>query len=208
MRYEVTVPTMQRAIARLEELGLLFVRHGSGMTVLDPVRHANPMILPYWIQALHAHPEQVRKPLEDFLALRRTLLAELLAAKPAEQTWAMLDEPLDELARCARQLKPSWRSLMDAELCLERQLLQATGQTAYAMIFNVFERLLQSVPELQRARYGQADAVLTCWEAMRAQPKQPLEALINHHRALDALTIERFIGRAPSPGVPSPGEDA
>jgi DNA-binding FadR family transcriptional regulator len=42
----VTVPTIQRVIARLEALGIAHARQGSGVSVLDPARHGGLSLIP------------------------------------------------------------------------------------------------------------------------------------------------------------------
>ena len=80
--YDVTVPTIQRALDRLGRTGLVTAKGGSGVTVNDPKRNMNLSLIPVWFEALAAEPEAAAKILRDFLALRRILTRHLFAVSP------------------------------------------------------------------------------------------------------------------------------
>lgn len=194
--YDVTVPTVQRAIARLEELGLLSVRHGSGMTVLDPLTHANLMVLPYWVDAVEENVE-VKKIVDDFLALRRTIVAEQCAAIGSDDAaWLQIDAAVAEFETLSKNRRTSINDLIKADLNIVRQLIAAKPQVAFSMVFNVYEHLVMQNEQLQAAMYASPTANAASWrellEQLGNQPKNVRHLTGEALHVVDTQTVSRL----------------
>ena len=205
-QYDVTVPTTQRAVARLEEMGLVQARQGSGVRVLDPRRHAALSALPYWVRGVVGQPEEARAVLADFLQLRRDLAVtmllrghlELVAGAAGRQT---VSERVDTLELAASADPPSLEAIVAADLDVARTLLELSPQVAYATIFNVFEQMLWSLPPLQQAMYAHPMQNVAGYRALlgffsgagdRAALRDLLEPMLER---LDEATLRRFTER-------------
>lgn len=197
-QHGVTVPTAQRAVARLAELGLIQVRHGSGMKVLDPRRSANLAALPYWLEALRGEPVEARRVLMDFLDLRAVLAVELLTrvgpklsgdedapvhdAVETLMTLAQSNAPLDELVR--------------ADLEVARRLLELSPQVAFSALWSSLAALLEAVPEVARAMYREPLSNVMGWKAafeLAIGGEDLRTTLLPLIRQFDQLTASRFV---------------
>jgi DNA-binding FadR family transcriptional regulator len=194
----VTVPTAQRAIARLEELGLIDIKHGSGMKVLDPRRHANLAALPYWLDALRSNPKEARRVLSDFLELRAVLAVELLdrigprlrtaSAKPLHAAIEALDARV--------QAKAGLDLIVEADLQIAHCLLDLAPQVAFAALWSSLAALLDAVPEVARAMYFEPAANVAGWRALielSATSDDLRTQVLPLIREFDALTCDRFV---------------
>jgi DNA-binding FadR family transcriptional regulator len=156
-QHDVTLPTVQRAVATLQEMKLIAVRQGSGMRVLDPATHAGLSLLPRWLGALLEDPARARAVLEDFLELRREMALALLLRLRAGRTGRKLDAAraaLAELSARAEAAPGDLAAIAEADLAVGRALLAIRPQVAFATVFNAFEDLLGMVPALTRAIYA------------------------------------------------------
>ncbi len=196
-QYGVTVPTTQRAIARIQEMGLVSVRHGSGMRVLNPKEHAGLAALPHWIEALADTPDKACEVLGDFLELRRVIALDLLSrAKDdvRESGLAQAHKAIDGLAQLAKKNAPI-EEIVAADLAIVRALLNLRPQAAYSTIFNVFETLLETLPEIATAMYASPRHNAEGWAALMALMHQQgdlratLEPILV---AVDAQTLKQF----------------
>lgn len=194
----ITVPTAQRAVARLEELGLLEIRHGSGMKVRDPRRHANLAALPYWLEALRREPTAARALLADFLDLRAVLAVELLdrvGPKLATPAAAPLEPAIVALEDAAKTSAPL-PVVVAADLEIVRRLLELSPQTAFSLLWSSLAALLEAVPEVARALYREPAANALGWRTAFALAQSGAERrteLLSMIRQLDQLTCDRFV---------------
>ncbi len=195
--YEVTVATAQRAIARLEEMGLVAARQGSGLRVRDPRREAGPGALPHWFSALEHDPEAAARLLGDVLELRRQIALHLLLNLPVP-TEAL--EPATGALIAGLDRAGSAEEAMEIDLMVARTLLSLSPQVAYGMVMNLFEQLLRGSPRAIQALYGEPEgnaaayrATFACLrdETDQGRRRMKLESLLEHmdRQALDRLQI-------------------
>jgi len=149
--YDVTVPTIQRALDRLGRTGLVTAKRGSGVTVNDPKRNMNLSLIPVWFEALAAEPEAAAKILRDFLALRRILTRHLFAVSPQ-----ILVASLPELATPAAALATATdlREVALADAQMSRVIVEAIDNIALSAFFYTVERLALEVPHIAESLYG------------------------------------------------------
>lgn len=205
--HDVTVPTAQRAVARLEQMGLVVARQGSGVRVLEPRTHVGPGALPYWMDAVRDDPQQVRQLLHDFLELRRQLAeAAMLRLRHAEGSRALkrVHEAVDALESCLADDATNLSDVVDADLAVGRAILAARPQIAYAAVFNVFEHLLATIEGLAEAMYATAEQNVRAYRGVLAllqseQSDASVRALVDAQLVLvDEQTIQRFLAKLDS----------
>lgn len=151
--YGVTVPTVQRAVARLKEMNLVAVRQGSGVTVQDPWTHAGLSAIPRWLDALLDEPAQARRVLEDFLELRREMAISLLVGLRHREVFDEVEAAIDEFEEIASGTPDDLKSIAAADIAVGRAFLELRPQIAFATVFNAFEEILVALPELREAIY-------------------------------------------------------
>jgi DNA-binding FadR family transcriptional regulator len=200
-QFGVTVATTQRAVARLEEMGLIKVLMGSGMTVLDPVQSAGPNVLPYLFRSVFEQPDRACAILADFLELRREMAAnhlvrirEVVANLDPAQVDALLSGLLDN----ARSRDGDVSAVADADFAATRALLELRPQMAYSIVWSIFERLVRTTPELLEAMHGDPAVVAASYtrlvETLRSAEsdgtaRDTIEAIVAE---ADTKTVARF----------------
>jgi DNA-binding FadR family transcriptional regulator len=165
--YDVTLPTMQRVIARMEELGVIAVRQGSGVKVLDPVTNAHPAALPYWLEALSDRPSEAVEVLRGFLEMRSELTL-IMALKVREEHEAIdfgqIEERLRDLKEGAAEGMTPFEAF-EADVEVMRTMLRMRPQLAYSTVLNIFERIVRAQPVLQQAMYDPPSRIATAYAA-------------------------------------------
>lgn len=191
----VTVPTIQRAVARLEATGLVSARHGSGVVVHHVDDSVDVSLLPAWVQALDDQPEQATALVADFLELRRVLAARILARR-RDRVLAALPKIAATVARLGEA--DSLDGVIALDMAVSREMMRAAGHRAALAVLVTAERLVREVPGLAAAMYADphqnavaigAAAALLVGEADPAALERGLLALLAE---ADAGTVARF----------------
>lgn len=161
--FQVTVPTIQRAIAGLGTRGLVTAVQGSGLRVHDPEAALDPVLLPLWFEALADQPARAARMLGDFLELRRVVAGHLVQTRLSR-----LQGALHELAEPARVIFESSdpQELAAADLALTQAFARASGSFAVTAVLSAVARLPEEVPVLAEAFYGHRPAHLAAIEAI------------------------------------------
>lgn len=196
--HDVTLPTMQRVISRMEELGIIRVRQGSGVRVLDPMTNAHPAALPYWFDALRDQPREAARLLAGFMELRIELGLGRLIAVRGERELTELEALLEDFEAGAREgMTPE--EALEADFALMRGVLRLKPQIAYSSILNVFERLTRSIPELIKAMYDPPARNAAGWRAFLEQARDESisdevlrQRVVGLLKAFDMITLARF----------------
>lgn len=201
-QHDVTVPTTQRAVARLEEMGLVSVRQGSGVRVQNPRTHVGPSALPYWIDAVLDRPDEARVLLSDFLELRAMLATDALLRLRrggSPDTVVGVEDAVDEVASLVAEGGYELGEIVRADLSVARAILAGRPQIAFATVFNVLERLLLSCEPLQKAMYAAPEQNVLGYRAVLAlldsdESDEAFAETIRQQLALaDGRTTEAFV---------------
>ncbi len=191
-RHEVTVPTIQRALAGLERTGLVTARRGSGVRVNDPASCADLSLIPLWFEALAGDPDRAADILRDFLELRRVFAAHLAVRARGELAGG--GALFDALARV--QAAVELEELVTADLAFTREFLRLSGQLAAQLLFNAVERLVRDAPFVAEAFYADRDAHRVVLEGIAgalllpdADARDAIGALLE---AWDQRTVARY----------------
>lgn len=192
--FGVTVPTIQRAIAGLEAMRLVEVRHGRGITVLDP-HGAGLSLLPVWFEAYRGEIEVLAPILADFLELRRVFTAHLLVK---ERSRLLAWGPALQVAAAAIPADVSPEALMEADLASTRAILEHTGHFAARALFHTVEQLIRAVPLLVCALYGDPAHHRRTLQAVAAAliaeagDEERIARVIEAQASWDAAAVQRF----------------
>jgi len=153
VEFDVTLPTIQRVIARLEAKGVVKARQGSGVVVKDARRDGGLGLLPEWFDALSGDPPVAAALLAGVLEVRRSLARSLL-----ESHW-------DQIARVAGRIgervvdlgrAKSAEEVAGIDLEIAATAVEATGELAFVLGFNAIRNSIDQVPHLLTAMYGDA----------------------------------------------------
>lgn len=193
--FGVTLPTAQRAVGRVDELGLITVRQGRGATVLDPYVSAHPGVLPYWVDAVLGDPPKACAIVSDFLEVRRELAA-LLVVRLRSADLEPVVEAVDTLERVVSG-SGTVPELVAADLTVVRAMLAAAPSVVLASVFNAFSALLEAIEPLAEAMYAEPAMNVAGYRgvlalAASAEPELIRTAIPAALRALDEATVSRF----------------
>lgn len=137
LRFRASRSTIREAIRRLESLGLLKARRGSGLEVRDLFRHGSISLLPAWLR-VGAPGVAPAVLLQELLRLRRILLAEVARM-------CSLYATAEGLASARALLAVAWaaradrRAFLRADYDLTHGLSRASGFAPAAWLMNAFE---------------------------------------------------------------------
>ncbi len=152
-QFEVTVPTIQRVVARLGAMGLVTAKRGSGIRVNDPWSRGDLFLAPLWFEALADRPDQACAILADFLELRRMVAARLVVRA---QKHVEAGDTRIALALARLQNAASLKERAEADLGFTSAVLDVSGQLAARFLFRAVERLVREAPFVAEALYGDA----------------------------------------------------
>jgi GntR family transcriptional repressor for pyruvate dehydrogenase complex len=124
--------SLKHALMRLEQLGLIAIRHGIGSVVLDPAETAGTELIAHLV----FRADGIDAAMLDDLIEARTLLGAFLARLASERRsgadLVALAAPIAEIAREATSVEDVQR----LELEFFRSLVRATGNRVFALVAN------------------------------------------------------------------------
>ncbi len=191
-QHQVSASTVQRVLMSLEARGLVHAQDRSGVTVLDPRRHASLSVWPLLAQHADAAPGLGFRLLDDVLATRRTLALDVLKGVlngNLEEAERVLGPEIDAFVDLAEDAEPS--VLCAAEHELLRSVLVLAERPAVLGILNGIERVFGAVPALVEALYRDPSGAVAAWNGLRmllGQP-DPLSMLPMIEAALSAADV-------------------
>jgi len=188
-RLDVSRNSLRSALAKLESEGLLDVRQGRGVTVLD-YRESGGLSL------VRKMPRAMQDELVPEILEMRTTLALSAAAKA---TLRATDEQVDELAALALLLQDTHglEALVSLDLRFSRMLVRAARSVSLELLLNAVSRLLEGRPDICEVIFYDRDDVRSSYvmivEALRSRAAGGVGELMRlglEHR--DRKTLERF----------------
>lgn len=129
-RFSVATPTMREALRRLEAMGAIKIRHGSGMYVLDSLERAL-VVNPHYGKL---DPQEIM----DLLEARRLIeprLAELAAQRATSEQVALLEAVL---ANAERHLTGNDKALHAANAVFHQAIAEFSGNQ---ILFGIIQSL-------------------------------------------------------------------
>ena len=144
--------TLRAALARLEAMGLVSTRHGSGTEVASWRERAGLEALPMVMSSLGPFEPAWMELLTSLLEIRRVLSAEAVAL-------AALRHTPEDLAAMERIADEQRGRLGDAlayargDLAFQRALVRAARNVGFELVLNSFARFPDEQPELVATMY-------------------------------------------------------
>lgn len=144
-RFQVTRNTVREALRHLEQLRLITIRQGSGVTVQDYLATAGIEL----ISALFV-PEQggEKALLKDLLEARNVVgraICEHAASVVGPKAVGPIDEAVEAFALEATKTRPDRWALQAADFEVQNRLIRAGGNRAFTLLHNslrhVYERI-------------------------------------------------------------------
>ena len=158
-RLGVSRATVSQALVAMEVAGVVSVRHGDGVILMEPAGSTKV------INALRQHAQQLPEIIEAREALE-TKLAALAAARRTEQDLAAIDDALDVMER---DIQAGGRGVEGDELF--HAAVTAAGHS------RLLAKLMVEISDLIRE---------TRIESL-AQPDRPINSLHGHRKVADAI---------------------
>lgn len=193
--FGVNPSTMQRVLARLEVLGLVTPRQGSGLRVNDPRSRGEVSLVPDWFAVLvEDHPADAVAMLADVLEMRR-----LLASRLVERN---LDAVREVVAaspwRIEDMLGAAPEEVGAIELAMERAVVEATGSVTALLLHRTIETCASDVPQLLHAAFADVERVVALDVAFAAALWEGGEGLAQRLEdmiaANDLVVLDNFAG--------------
>jgi GntR family transcriptional regulator, transcriptional repressor for pyruvate dehydrogenase complex len=158
-RLGVSRATVSQALVAMEVAGMVSVRHGDGVILMEPAGSTKV------INALRRHAQQIPEIIEAREALE-TKLAALAAARRTEEDLAAIDEALDVMER---DIEAGGRGVEGDELF--HAAVTAAGHS------RLLAKLMVEISDLIRE---------TRIESL-GQPDRPINSLHGHRKVADAI---------------------
>lgn len=204
LQFRVNRVTVRSALARLESMNLVAIRHGSGCVVQDFKRSGGLDLVAALIRARRDHGADAADLAADLLELRRALaravLERLAASGTARDTKAIAaavdaleavidaDAPLEGVAR--------------ADIEVFRRIVEATGSVVYMLCLNPISELVLTLPGLAEAIYAEpwknvvSYRLLVSWLPLHdASTIAPLVAALEVHDRAAVKAMRRAHGK-------------
>lgn len=195
--------TLRAALARLEALGLVSTRHGSGTEVVSWRERAGLEALPMVMNSLGRDEPAFLELLASLLEVRRVLVSEgvALAAErhTEEDIIAMRAVAMEQRNNLADPL-----AFARGDLALQRVIVRAARNVGLELILNSFTRFPDEQPELVAELYDRREQSLPLYdvlvELVRAGDGEAARhALRSAFNAMDEEWLSRH-GYAPRDG--------
>ena len=145
----VNMASVREAVKRLEQLGLVEVRHGDAMRVRDWRAHGGLDVVAH---VLFQGGRVDRSTLEGLLEARRLMLRE--AARLAAQRRS--EEQAERLTELAARLRDPGEAAQTLDWAFMSELVDASGNVVFVLIMNSIRELYFEQADLFRAVVGDA----------------------------------------------------
>ena len=177
-RHGVNRVTVRSALARLESMNLVAIRHGSGCVVQD-FKRSGGLELVAALSAARVERGQDADLAADLLELRRALaravLERLVATPPAARDVRAVAASVDALEAVVRAGAPL-EGIAKADLEVFRRIVEATGSVVYMLCLNPISELVQVLPGLAAAIYATPEENVASYRLLVAWLQLPRDA--------------------------------
>lgn len=151
--------TLRAALARLEAMGLVSTRHGSGTEVVSWRERAGLEALPMVMSSLDRGEPAWGELLTSLLEVRRALVSEAVALAAERHTDADLVAIEHAVAEQPKNL-PDALAFARGDLAIQRAIVRAGRNIGLELILNTFGRFPEEHPELVAELYDQREESL------------------------------------------------
>ena len=200
--------TLRAALARLEAMGLVSTRHGSGTEVVSWRERAGLEALPMVLSSLDRDEPAFLELLASLLEIRRVLVSEGVALAAERHT----EEDIAAMRRITDEQKGNLGdplAFARGDLAIQRVIVRAARNVGLELILNSFTRFPEEQPELVAELYDRREASLPFYdvlvELVRAGDGEAARhALRTAFNAMDADWLSRHGHTSKPRPYPSP----
>lgn len=157
--------TLRAALARLEALGLVSTRHGSGTEVVSWRDRAGLDALPMVINSLDRSEPGWPVLIASLLEIRRVLVSEAVALAAERHTEEDI-RALREVAARQHENLADPLAFARGDLALQRVIVRAARNVGFELILNTFARFPEDQPELLAELYDRRHESLPFYEVL------------------------------------------
>lgn len=136
-QFGVGVPTVREALKTLETIGIIQVRHGSGVYVGE---HLNSIFL---MNPIVTNDTPTKKQLKDLIEARISIEPKTAALAAENATPAQIAELASLLADAKKNLDND-NILNQKNMMFHRKIAEASGNSVFSQILNVLTELFQN----------------------------------------------------------------
>jgi GntR family transcriptional repressor for pyruvate dehydrogenase complex len=151
--------TLRAALARLEALGLLTTRHGSGTLVTDWRERAGLDTLATWIGCLRPEDPSWRELIVSLLEVRRIVAAEAVGLAATRRTPGDLDAMRSRADEQQDRVRDPI-AFARGDVAFVRAVVHAAKNVALEMLLNTFARFPDEHPELVHVLFDRCDQTI------------------------------------------------
>jgi GntR family transcriptional repressor for pyruvate dehydrogenase complex len=157
--------TLRAALARLEAMGLVSTRHGSGTEVVSWRERAGLEALPMVMNSLERAEPAWLELLTSLLEVRRVLVSEGVALAAERHTEEDL-VAIKQLAAAQVHNLPDPLAFARGDLAIQRALVRAARNVGFELILNSFARFPEEQPELLAELYDRREESLPFYDVL------------------------------------------
>jgi GntR family transcriptional regulator, transcriptional repressor for pyruvate dehydrogenase complex len=157
--------TLRAALARLEALGLVATRHGSGTEVVSWRDRAGLDALPMVLSSLDRDEPAFLQLLASLLEIRRVLVSEGVALAAERHT----EDDIAQMRAIAAEQKnnlPDPMAFARGDLALQRVIVRAARNVGLELILNSFTALPDEHPDLIAELYDRREDSLPFYDVL------------------------------------------
>ncbi|OJY27026.1 MAG: hypothetical protein BGO98_44755 [Myxococcales bacterium 68-20] len=157
--------TLRAALARLEAMGLVITRHGSGTEVVSWRERAGLEALTMVMSSLEREEPAWLELLTSLLEVRRVLVSEAVALAAERHT----EEDLAAIKQLAAEQVnnlPDPFAFARGDLAIQRVIVRAARNVGFELILNTFARFPEEEPELLAELYDRRDESLPFYDVL------------------------------------------
>lgn len=157
--------TLRAALARLEAMGLVSTRHGSGTEVVSWRERAGLEALPMVMRSLEREEPAWLELLTSLLEVRRVLVSEAVALAAERHT----EEDLDAMRACAAEQRKNLGdplAFARGDLALQRAVVRAARNVGFELILNSFAHFPEEQPDLLNELYDRREESLPFYDIL------------------------------------------
>ena len=157
--------TLRAALARLEAMGLVSTRHGSGTEVVPWRECAGLEALSMVMSSLDRSEPAFQELLASLLEVRRVLVSEGVALAAERHT----DEDIAAMQRIVAEQPsklPDPLAFAQGDLALQRAIVRAARNVGLELILNSFARFPEEQPELVAELYDRREESLPLYDVL------------------------------------------
>ncbi|MBX3227008.1 MAG: FadR family transcriptional regulator [Labilithrix sp.] len=151
--------TLRAALARLEAMGLVSTRHGSGTEVVPWRERAGLDALMMVMNSLEREEPAWNELLQSLLEIRRVLVSEAVALAAERHTEEDLVALREVIARQPENLHDPL-AYARGDLAIQRVICRAARNVGFELLLNTFARFPEEQPELLAQLYDRREDAL------------------------------------------------